>query len=822
MLIKKIILSKYRRLSLNSIERLEYTPENNIQVIIGRNMSGKSSLLKELTPLPADLKKEFKDTGYKEIHIEHGNSNYCLINSINNGKVTNNFIKDNVELNEGGTRKVQLELVKQYFNITPNIMDILLNKNNFTTMSPFERKQWFSEMSSIDYTYPISVYNKIKSRHRDIVGGIKLAGDNIVNTESKLNNSEYIDKRIEDKKILEEIKDHISSLYVSIDPTTEEQLNKLSNDINYLEGLTSVLDTKYNIDNIKSNLDKNKVRLEHTLEEIKKINKEMDIIETSSKIEGEEELRKEELSLKTKIESIDKEIDNTIKSDYIDKTKLDKQYESFINTYTSLLPFINALTEYDKYISIDKEKEDNLRSLKNRLEESIVKDTNSIKLLNQEKETMINSKVDKNKVTCDSCGNTWYLNYNESRLKEIDKSIELLDKQLVESNKKYTSCNSVLESIELRNKYKDIILNTLRSNMYLKHIWDSVLNEVDIYTSVSEKILTVFNKYNLLLSNWSSKTGYEIKYEEIVSKLKFIEETKKMNVSLEKTRLESLNKKLYEYQSLSKDLSRSINTDTNILKVLEKISNGYSSLKRSIVNYKSNLNKLTIEIRNKYLTELNNSIREDIMNVEKDIFEFKSGKDRIEKEKVLLDNYKVKEKVLRLLEKELSPSEGLIAKSINSFLNIFVEEMNEVISNVWTYDLELLPCDIDSDSGYDLDYKFKVKINNNEVVDDVNKLSSSAKEIVNLAYRIVFAKYMGLEDIPLYLDEFGSSFDPTHRSKAYDVIDKIMSSEYNQIYMVCHYETLYSTIRNIDVNILDPNNIETNYIQDKNTRFKIN
>lgn len=822
MLIKKIILSKYRRLSLNSIERLEYTPENNIQVIIGRNMSGKSSLLKELAPLPADLKKEFKDGGSKEIYIEHGNSCYCLINTINGGKVVNNFIKDTVELNEGGTRKVQLELVKQYFNLTPNIADILLNKNNFTNMSPFERKQWFSEMSSIDYTYPISVYNKIKARHRDIVGGIKLSGDNIVKIESKLNNEEFVSKRIEDKQVLEEIREHISSLYTSIDPVTEESLYKLSNDINYLDGLTSSLTDKYNINTLKSNIDKNRIKLEHITEEIKKLNKEMDIIETSSKIEGEEDLKKEKIELSSKIYEINIDIDNTIKSTNVDKTKMDKQYEAYTNVYTSILPSINALVEYDRYNSIDKEKEDSLRILKNKLEESKLRDTNSIKLLQQEKDTMLNNKIEKNRVTCNSCGNSWYFNYNENRLKEIDSAITTLAKQLEETIKKLTNCSTVLEHIELRNKYRDTILNTLRSNMYLKHIWDSIFQEVDISTSVSEKILTVFNKYNLCLSKWVAKTKYEVRYEEIETKLKFIEETKKMNISLEKNRLEVLNKKLYEYQTLSKELTNNIGYDSNILKVLEKISTGYDTLKRSIVGFKSNLNKLTIELRNRYLTELNNSIKEDIMDIEKDIFEFKSGKDRIEKEKQLLDGYKVKEKVLRLLEKELSPSEGLIAKSMNSFLNIFVEEMNEVISNIWTYGLELLPCDIDSENGYDLDYKFKVRINNNEVVDDVSKLSSSAKEIVNLAYRIVFVKYMGLEEMPLYLDEFGSSFDPAHRSKAYDVIDKVMSSEYNQIFMVCHYETLYSAIRNIDVNILDPNNIETNYVKDKDTRFKIN
>ena len=192
MKICKIILYKYRRLSLNNIERLEYTPENNVQVIIGRNMCGKSSLLKELTPLPAELKKEFKDGGYKEIHIFHNSSNYTLVSKIEDGKQTHSFKRDGIELNDGSTRKVQLELVKQYFNLTPNIVDILLNKDNFTSMSPLERKRWFSEMSSIDYTYPVSVYNEVRTRYRDIVGGIKLSGDNIVSIESKLNNEDLL------------------------------------------------------------------------------------------------------------------------------------------------------------------------------------------------------------------------------------------------------------------------------------------------------------------------------------------------------------------------------------------------------------------------------------------------------------------------------------------------------------------------------------------------------------------------------------------------------------------------------------------------------
>ena len=77
-------------------------------------------------------------------------------------------------MNPGGTKKVQLDLIKEHFNLTPAILDILQNTNSLTVMSPSERKHWFTEMSNVDYVFPIKVYNLLKQRHRDILGFIKL------------------------------------------------------------------------------------------------------------------------------------------------------------------------------------------------------------------------------------------------------------------------------------------------------------------------------------------------------------------------------------------------------------------------------------------------------------------------------------------------------------------------------------------------------------------------------------------------------------------------------------------------------------------------
>jgi ABC-type cobalamin/Fe3+-siderophores transport system ATPase subunit len=68
MKIVSIELKGYKFLALSNINFIQLRPENKLQLILGTNGSGKSSLLKECSPLPANP-SEFTKDGYKLIDI---------------------------------------------------------------------------------------------------------------------------------------------------------------------------------------------------------------------------------------------------------------------------------------------------------------------------------------------------------------------------------------------------------------------------------------------------------------------------------------------------------------------------------------------------------------------------------------------------------------------------------------------------------------------------------------------------------------------------------------------------------------------------------
>lgn len=826
MKIVKLILFKYKRLFLSNIEKIEYTPESNLQVILGRNMSGKSSLLKELSPLPADLKKEFKDTGYKEIHIENNDSYYILKSSINNDKVCHSFIKDNTELNKSGNKRIQLELVKQYFNLTPDIFSVILNTSKFTNMSPFERKHWFSQMATIDYSYSINIYNKIKSNLRDIIGGIKLTNETIINTENKLKDTTLFNKYKKDKEVLENIKEHIISLYIQQDDKTiniETILDNITNISNSILTIKSKLDTNLTKQQIESNITILKTKLEANKHQIEKTTKELRLLEKSKEYGEESKLKSELSELQNKYNALLQDITSTLNTqESIDPSRLHQDYLDYSNANLDIVSNLNELSEYDTYI---KYKQDNILKLKEELtnsSNSILRLTKHNTLLQEEINNINKYKSEDNLISCNQCGNTWYYKYDKNKLESLTKQIETNTKSISSLETKVKDLSSLLEKIHTRLTILDNIKNIIRSYPTLKYIWISILKSIDINNSTTESMLSEFNKYLLYLNNWKDITPYHNSIKDIQDKLKYLQDIKLMNISVLEDRFKILNEQLHDLNNNNQQLSDNLRLQESYLRNLIKLEEHYKSLHALLFSIKDIYNHISIDIRNKHLNEVLLDIKDKLMFIDNELSSIKSLQDNLDKNKELISSYKIKEKVLKILEKELSPTEGLIAKSINSFLNIFIEEMNYVISNIWTYGLELLPCDIDTESGIDLDYKFRVKVNNSEIIEDVSKLSSSGQEIVNLAYRLVFSKYISLPNIPLYLDEFSSSMDTAHRAKSYEVIDKILSSEYGQIFIICHYSDLYSSLRNVDFNILDPNNIDTTYIKHNSTRFKIN
>jgi len=184
-----------------------------------------------------------------------------------------------------------------------------------------------------------------------------------------------------------------------------------------------------------------------------------------------------------------------------------------------------------------------------------------------------------------------------------------------------------------------------------------------------------------------------------------------------------------------------------------------------------------------------------------------------------LDDLEEKQEVLKVMTRRLSPLDGLIAKGLINFINSFVSQMNSFVRKVWTWPLEIVPITLETESDVELDFKFVVNIKDTYPIPDISKTSVGMREIIDLAFRLVAMKCLDLLDFPLVLDEFARTMDAAHRKSAFNVITSLIAnSSFPQVYIVSHYYDTYGGLKNADVCVLCPQNIEipTNTMFNKN------
>lgn len=815
MFIKKLILHKYARLFLNNIEHLELTPENNIQILLGRNGSGKTSILNMLNPLPANIKKEFKEDGYKLIEIEHHGKEYVLSsNYLTRGK--HSFVVDNgIELNPGGTRKVQLELVHEHFRLTPDINQVLIGGNNFTAMSSVERKHWFTELSTVDYTFSITLYNRLKQRYRDITGGIKLVQEEIVKAEANVNSDINLEKLTLDKKHIEEMISFLLSSYSHV--TVNDSAETITNDIVQLNLLT-----KQTLTNITDNLTMEAVEKELT--EIKIIlgtleqrygvlNKEIAQLDLCVADEPLEQLELKEKALTVRIQQSILSVDIDI-----DINKLEYIIDSYRSAYDSIIDSLNTLSEFNSVQYSTTIYNETFSKLKI-CEQHIRAIENQLSLATLEKNRYEQMKTEDNKVVCDNCNHEFYFKYNETLYNNVVADVNKKSAQLNVLKDDYEKTLTLSKLLDSKKEAIQAMVLLMQSNQDLIPVWEYVTKKYEPFymntTGVLGEIDSLLNK----LERWEKIIYLKKELSEIQLKLSSAREFKRYEIVVSKERQIALEKELIEQTILKNKTMARYNELETQRKHLIKLNELTSKLKQNVRYFNKQMPMLVIKERNSHITELVKYLKNLMIDIDHKIILHQQQKTIVNENKVKLEQYLIKEKLLNIVLKELSPSEGIIAKSMNSFLNVFINEMNTIINTVWSYSMELLPCEISEEN--DLDYKFRVLVDGTEIIDDICDLSSSMQEIVNLAFRIVFIKYLNVPEVPLFLDEFGRTMDPTHRINAYNIIEQVMADSFVQIFIVSHFESMYGRFNNADISILDANNIDTSSLSLYNTVLKI-
>ena len=784
-MIKELILTNYDRFFLNNIESIEFRPKQKLQLLLGTNGSGKSSLLSELNPLPIN-KNDFTN-GSKEITIEKDNNIFKLKSTSNK----NSFMLNNTELNDGGTKTVQLNLVKEYFNLTPKYNNIILGTEKLTAMSTNERKNILREMSTVDYSYGIYLYNTLKQELRDTVGYLKLMQIEMNNDISNIVNDEDILILKNDITKCKSMIDSLSMSYSKSEEYKDIPIIDLNIDMDILDK-----------NKLQADLDYNNKFIINIEEEITNLNKEIDSLDDySTTIKDSETLNTKLKSLEEYFKIINNKYNMEKYSPIDSKNRLDKLLNSNLNNINIELSYLDNIiftpTEH-------KELKSKLEVLNNNLK--IVShgyDNNS-----KELEILLSNKTDNNKITCSSCGTMNYFGYSKEKEDILQEKVNNFKIKYDELNSQYLELYEIYQKQKQKITYLQEIKEIISDLSVIPLYTDLVKKYVNDITSITSTMLNIIfkNIEDFLLDI----KDYESNNNELIEvKLKISSGIEILNIYKRKY-IEDKDKLINKLNVLL-DKKREVNSNIVIIKNnIEKcniVNKHIETLNTIIANYKFNKKQIVINNKNTILTNTIRELKSLLITLEDKYSNIEKIKSRIEINKKHIDSHEDIRVALQYAINALSPTEGIIAKSINSFINVFLNEMNTIINSVWSYELTLLPCQINESN--DLDYLFAVKVaDNKKDIKDVAYLSTSMKDIVDLSFKIVFMKYMKLTHMPLMLDEFGVFMDDTHRNKVYDVIENLLSNNFSQIYFTANFKSIYGRFVDSDINILDDKNLE--------------
>ncbi len=805
MKIIKLILRDYNLLFLNNIKEIIFTPTKKTNLILGTNGSGKSSLLKELSPLVFD-KKHFGENGYKEVHIEHNNKMYILTQEGNKCS----FKENGVELNASANRKVQSTLVKEKLKYDTDYHKLFLGITNFTTMSPSERKEWLIRLSNVNYDYSLGYFKRLLSRDRDIRGTIKILNSKLMEDRVNLLTDEIKLKYKEDLKAV--------SMLIDTMLENKEKIAFNNNDYNkMLESMILVnnsLISKISTDVVLKDIDFELSKVTNSIEHLEKDNE--------IKIKQLHEAKQ----FKDNNSAVEKSLQDSLLKNKNDIEKLSSKLRlSYVTlSNTAIINTINLIKEKMfnilsdiSTLNVNLSLEEAVDLSKNILTLENFKSATEIKILNLENELKISRDKKDESVTCNKCDNVFNPYYTIEKEKELTLSIEKNRSLLTEAINKLKTLS------ELNNNYlnkQNLIAefySLFSGNNFLSGYITEVIANFNIQTASMQILKELDYEFNIL--------------EEYYNKIFILEEdSRKIKEELDKIKLFTNLRKdnNLDYDKLNTEVSNNNQTLISLKKYLSNLNNDKiikQNLKTLSLKYISLLKSQEESLENEIKKEKNNLLEDIISQCRTIKFDLE---DKIKKSDLLEDRLKILEKDIKELENKsrllksaieaLSPSGGLIADSILSFIKNLVTDMNYIINSIWSYDLEIKACDLENG---DLDYKFPVVSDSRGFTEDVGLTSSSMKEVIDLAFKIVAMKYSSMEDYPLFLDEFGRTMDMSHRVRAYSAIDNVSSGIFSQVFIVSHFSGVYNRFSDSDTIVLDSKNISIDK-KDYNSSIVIN
>ena len=817
MKIHKLVLKGYVRLQLRQIKEFVYEPKQPIQVIIGTNGSGKSSIVLELSPLPADS-KHYNENGSKEILISDKGNTYEIGSYFPAGKKDyHSFKKNGEELNAGGNITDQYKLVFQEFRVTPEIHRFALGKVSFAEMKPPQRKEWIMKFADANYDYAIDFYNKLRQRANDLTSALRVSKKRLVTETAKIlplqeyealrkettELHELLDALMEDRKPVEypieqdldksiKLKGQLNAivsnvtkrlkLLRSFGPMDKERILRQISDLNGTVKACEILSTEYYRD----------------FEKINEVYQLLEKTHTHNLFTIDAKLRKliQEESALIASRSYDYSLQK-------DPKHAQEALEGVIERLDQLLPTLPP--NPDKVFS--RASLEVLEASKLQLQDKIQICQRSI----EDKRGIIqhfNMLKDQESTECPNCKHKWIRGYDEHKFKAVTAAMEaeVANLAMFDAEQK-----AVLKKIEELHEYFRVYreyISLTKNWPVLDPLWDH-LAKLDLVINSPMQVTQIANNYKRDLIIETQVLEIQKEIEELRQNVSMSEKTLGMDFEKTKQRKEELEQSIQLNQQNQSKAQSELTRLNNWVSNFTTVESIYASLENLIKEFESVEDHAFETIRRETYNELVRAVQSGLARKENVLRESESQFRIIEDIQKNIQDMENQERLLKLAVKELSPTEGIIAEGLFGFMKLFVKQMNDIIRRIWTYPLVVLPCNVEEGQKLDLNYKFPFKLDTTaEPIDDISLASTAQMEVIDLAFIINGLKALHLKEFPFYLDEFGHSMDPTHKAATINLINSIMEQEaFTQLFMISHDLLQYGALTNTEILVLCDENV---------------
>lgn len=759
-------------LKQKGVSYVELDLRDILSILLGRNGFGKTTLIKQITPMPPD-NADYGPEGYKEWRYADDRGTFVLKSKT--GKNSHHeFIHNGVNLNEGNTLLVQRELVKIHFGITQQIVNVLTGldvRDRFTIMSSAKRKDFLMAVNPNDTTYALKVFDKLKSNYNAIKGGLKTQRQRLVVEESRLKdlaglntvelNKEIqaLDSQIKDALVLHGQLNNVQ--HEDIRPLHEEMKNIISRLLGHDKRIKMTMGA-YNdhMDNLLERLASRNVRITKLSGIHQEVTQQLQGLDASTQnLDG----------YKTRVKMIEMTLDDS-------KTKIElnelfftehpyfQEGEKFRQEF--ILQNGNELVEQLRLVHKARDPDATSEKFK-QAQEKAVEYRNNIANLEAEI-TQINHQLrhfnNADSVECPECTIKFKIGFEKFNAKELEErravNIESKKAFLV----KLDRCTDYIDANEewyssmagymryVRRLHHSIELLELTQQYNVGKADTTVLIECIRRSVHLNKLLTQF----VTLEEEKHSLETQIKFLESsdVNTLFLRAEDVEREMAFTQREIGRIREEIRDVESLMD----TINEDGHLRDKLEDLKtvilerleqNGLFGVKRRVKEAIDDMSPrkeqlMSNLIRAESLNSVIESIKEHIIDLER------------------------REKHTLLLMDGLSPVKGLIGYLMNDFLKAVVGNMNSVLQQVWTTRFRILNCSTSkSEEDVELNYLFPaITGDNSKPSKDVGDCSGGEREMIDFVFRLVILRYLGPKcGIPLMMDEVGVALDTLHRGR---------------------------------------------------------